>query len=79
MRMGRFKDPLLHINLDNWIPDELHLMLRITDVMTRNLIIAAASDDLKAGRHSRDILNGLTSIESHEQLRSAFFNKRLRK
>ena len=56
--MGRLNDPLLHINLDNWIPDELHLMLRITDVLTRNLITAAACDDHKHGRCSQDILSG---------------------
>lgn len=58
MRMGRLKDPLLYIDLDNWVPDELHLMLRITDVMTKNLIIAAACYDLKKGRRSKDILHG---------------------
>ena len=42
-RKGRINDPLIHINLDNWIPDELHLMLRITDVLTCNLINAAAN------------------------------------
>ena len=49
-RKGRINDPLIH-----WIPDELHLMLRITDVLTRNLINAAANQDKKDGRRSKNI------------------------
>ena len=37
--------PLLKIDLDNIIPDELHLLLRITDVLTENLISAAKIND----------------------------------
>ena len=58
IRMGRVNDPLITIDLDYWIPDELHLLLRITDVLTRNLITAAASDDYKHGRRDKDILHG---------------------
>ena len=56
--MGRMNDPLITIDLDYWIPDELHLLLRVTDVLTRNLITAAASDDYKHGRRDKDILRG---------------------
>jgi len=45
MRRGRLENPLMHISLDHWIPDELHLMLRVTDVLIRNLILAAAKQD----------------------------------
>ena len=58
IRMGRLIDPLITIDLDYWIPDELHLMLRITDVLTRNLINAAANDDYKRSRRNKDILHG---------------------
>ena len=58
IRMGRVNDPLITIDLDYWIPDELHLLLRITDVLTRNLITAAACDDYKHGRSNKDILHG---------------------
>ena len=51
-------DPLITIDLDYWIPDELHLLLRVTDVLTRNLITAAASDDYTNGRRNKDILHG---------------------
>ena len=44
-KKGQCNPPLLHIPLSNVIPDELHLMLRITDVLTRNLILAAVADD----------------------------------
>ena len=45
IRMGIVSDPLFTIDLDYWIPDELQLLLRVTDVLTQNLITAAASDD----------------------------------
>jgi len=32
-KKGRMNTPLLHILLMNVIPDELHLMLRVTDVL----------------------------------------------
>jgi len=52
LRKGRHDAPLLHIPLENVIPDELHLMLRVTDVLTKNLIKAALSYD---ARHSGEI------------------------
>ena len=55
-RQGRLHAPLLNIELNNIIPDELHLLLRITDILTRNLIHAAMTHD---GRESRRIKNPL--------------------
>jgi len=37
--------PLLHIETDHIIPDELHLLLRITDVLLNNLIATAIAAD----------------------------------
>ena len=37
----------LNIDLQNVVPDGLHLMLRTTDKLTRNLISAAMSEDMK--------------------------------
>ena len=34
IRMGRVNDPLITIDLDYWISDELHLLLQVTDVLT---------------------------------------------
>jgi len=47
LRRGLIFKPLLNIDLENVVPDELHLMLRITDKLTRNLINAAMSADAK--------------------------------
>lgn len=47
-KKGQCNPPLLHIPLSNVILDELHLMLRITDVLTRNLILAAVADEAEA-------------------------------
>jgi len=48
-RKGRINDLLIHIDLDNWIPDELHLMLQVIDVLTHYLINAAANHYRKDG------------------------------
>ena len=37
--------PLTTLDLDHVIPDELHMLLRITDVLIQNLINTATSDD----------------------------------
>ena len=37
--------PLLDIDIDHYIPDELHLLMRITDILLRNLIDDAMSKD----------------------------------
>ena len=40
--------PLLNVDIEHYIPDELHLMMRITDVLLQNLIDDAMSKDLFA-------------------------------
>ena len=42
------RKPLFTIELDDIIPDELHLMLRITDKLTENLIREVMEKDSKA-------------------------------
>ena len=42
---GSKKAPLLNIETDHYIPDELHLLLRVMDILMRNLIGDAASKD----------------------------------
>jgi len=59
--------PLLHIKLENIIPDELHLMLRVTDVLIEGIISTVAAFDLQqhhqmqlaAAGHCRSTLNVL--------------------
>jgi len=46
--LGCIHPPLLNIELDNIVVDELHLMLRVGDVLLRNLILYADSRDLLA-------------------------------
>ena len=70
IRKGRLNDPLLRMPLENVIPDELHLMLRVTDVLTRNLINAAANHDAKNGRRGNNILNGVMIGKLLECIRS---------
>ena len=60
------------------MPDELHLMLQVTDVLTQNLIKAAIAFDWEATdlkRASYEILNQLNSNKwphSHQKLWCAF-------
>ena len=56
LKKGQINIPLLHIPLENVVPDELHLMLRITDVLIRNLISGAMNHDAKHNGHIRDVL-----------------------
>ena len=70
LRAGRLNNPLLRIPLENVIPDELHLMLRVTDVLTRNLIYAAGTHDSQNGRHGNDILKGAMITKLLECIRS---------
>ena len=42
---GCIRMPLLEIDLDHIIPDELHMLLRVTDVLIQNLVHAATSHD----------------------------------
>ena len=43
--LGCVLPPLLNISLDNIVLDELHLLLRIMDVLIRNLILYADGED----------------------------------
>ena len=44
-KLGSINIPLLDLELDHVIPDELHLMLRVMDVLIQALIDAATSYD----------------------------------
>ena len=47
---GCVNAPLIDIPLGHVIPDELHLLLRITDILIQNLILAASSHDLNVSK-----------------------------
>ena len=52
-KKGCVNPPLLNIPVNKIIVDELHLMLRITDVLLRNLIWAMIAQDIIECHHSR--------------------------
>ena len=58
--------PLLEIETDHIIPDELHLLLRITDVLTENLITTAIKQDKRTLKTKWELNDGpmVTSIIS---------------
>ena len=70
IQAGWLNDPFLRIPLENVIPNELHLMLRVTDVLTRNLIYAAGTHDTKNGWRGNDILKGTMIQKLLECIRS---------
>jgi hypothetical protein len=47
--------PLSKVSVDNFIPDELHLMLRITDVFLRNLIDDSKDKDDMAKQNNQKV------------------------
>ena len=68
-RNGCKYHPLLDIEPENIIPDELHLLLRITDVMTENLITAARLHDKRQQRGCK-LLNGAMIKQLIESIKS---------
>lgn len=55
---GVVHPPLLNFDLDQLIIDELHMMLRVSDVLLRNLIWAMVSfDDEERRRRARPLSN----------------------
>ena len=56
-RLGVKHSPLIDISLEHVIVDELHLFLRITDILLRNVIQHVIEEDLRTTRKA-DLLNG---------------------
>ena len=50
--MGCIWPPLLNIDVDEMIVDELHMMLRVSDVLLRNLIWAMMYRDMEWRRNT---------------------------
>ena len=63
-KQSQIHAPLIHLQPQYVIPDELHLLLRVTDVLTRNLINAAIQQDVKHSGHQRHV-----SILSEEMIK----------
>ena len=60
-RQGSVNLPLLKIPIDHYVIDELHLFLRIFDVLMSNLISLALLMDRTAMDGSKQHLDGLTA------------------
>eukprot|EP00731_Ephydatia_muelleri_P022103 Em0014g694a len=63
--------PLLSIDLDHVMPDELHLFLQIMDIFIENLISYAVELDIRATRKQTDLLQGATLKKGFEETYSA--------
>ncbi|XP_020911538.2 uncharacterized protein LOC110249299 [Exaiptasia diaphana] len=56
--------PLVNIPLENIVLDELHLMLRVTDKLTKNLILEAVNRDNKDSVEKTRSKNTMTYLDS---------------
>ena len=63
-RLGCVAPPLLEVEIDRIAIDTLHLMLRITDVLLRNLVHAMIHRDLVAGRGTTSLDKLVSAIRS---------------
>ena len=61
--LGCVRKPLFDIPLDHIILDELHLLLRIGDVLLRNLILQVDSMGHKRKEHEGEGSNGIRELE----------------
>ena len=62
-RLGVKHKPLILLKTDHIIPDELHLFLRIPDILIRNLILHAVEEDLVARHHQQPDTSLSTMLE----------------
>ena len=58
------RPPLFHIELENIVLDELHLLLRIGDVLIRNLILFADSSDHRSKAHRGVVTSHIKELEA---------------
>ena len=61
--LGSIHSPLLNIELTKVVVGELHLLLRVTDVLIRNLISLAASLDHEEQQHWGEASNHTHQLE----------------
>ena len=65
--LGSIHPPLLNIELTKVVVDELHLLLRVTDVLIRNLISLAASRDHEEQQRWGECSNHIRQLEQAVQ------------
>ena len=63
-RLGVKHQPLLDIEPSQIIPDELHLLLRIGDVLVRNLIFEVVTAARQQRRSPQFLLSSLRQVEA---------------
>ena len=63
MHLGCIRPPLFEIELENIVLDELHLLLRIGDVLIRNLILYADSCDHRNKAHRGVVTHRIRELE----------------
>ena len=61
-RLGSIESPLLDIEIDHVVPDELHLLLQVTDILIRNLIFYMKKLDVKARSGNQHVNNLVTKV-----------------
>ena len=61
--LGCVRQPLFDIPLDRIVLDELHLLLRIGDVLLRNLILQVDSMGHRRKEHNGQDSNGIKELE----------------
>ena len=64
-RLGSIESPLLDIEIDHVVPDELHLLLWVTDILIRNLIFYMKKLDVKARSGNQHVNDLLTKVQEY--------------
>ena len=64
VHLGCIHPPLFHIELENIVLDELHLLLQIGDVLIRNLILFADSRDHRSKAHRGVVTSHIKELEA---------------
>ena len=63
IHLGCIRPPLFHIELENIVLDELHLLLWIGDVLIHNLILFADSSDHRSKAHGGVVTSHIKELE----------------
>ena len=79
VHLGCIRPPLFNIELGNIVLDELHLLLRIGDVLIRNLIFHADSCDQRSRAHRGAETTHIRELEAAIQSCGVSFQIRLKR
>ena len=62
-QLGCLNLPLLNVQLDHIVVDELHLLLRVSDRLIDNLVVRAAELDIKCRQHCTGVPNNISRLQ----------------